>query len=176
MPDCPVVETERLILRPFTESDLDRYFAIHSAPEVRASLHTPESFSIEDAWAQMAHHRGQWALRGSGQWAVELRTTGELIGRAGTHRPERHDWPGLECGWTFDPSHWGHGYATEAGAATVTWALANHEDDRLFSVILPTNAPSQAVATRLGFTLLEERTLAFFPSAPHGIWVLPRPQ
>jgi len=176
MPDCPTVETERLFLRPFRESDLDRYFAIHSTPEVRASLHTPDSFSRDDAWAQMAAHRGQWALRGTGQWAIELKTTGEMIGRAGTHRPERADWPGIECGWTFDPAHWGKGYATEAGRATVEWAFAAHDVDRLFSVILPANQPSQAVAERLGFTPLEERTLAFFPTAPHGIWVLPRPQ
>ena len=176
MPECPNVETDRLLLRPFTEDDLGRYFEIHATPEVRASLHTPDTFSRDDAWAQMASHRGQWALRGSGQWAVTLKATGELIGRAGTHRPERRDWPGLECGWTFDPAHWGNGYATEAGRATVEWAFANHDDDRLVSVILPTNAPSQAVAARLGFTLLEERTLSFFPSAPHGIWVLSRPQ
>jgi len=176
MPECPIVETERLRLRPFTEDDLPRYFEIHSAPEVRASLHISDSFSPDDAWAQMAAHRGQWALRGSGQWAVELSSTGEMIGRAGTHRPERFDWPGLECGWTFDPAHWGNGYATEAGRASVGWAFANHDDDRLYSVILPTNRPSQSVASRLGFTLLEERTMAFFPASPHGIWVLPRPQ
>ena len=136
-------------------------------------LKTPLRYS---AWAQMASHRGQWALRGSGQWAVVLKASGEMVGRAGTHRPERHGWPGLECGWTLDPAHWGNGYATEAGRATVEWAFANHDDDRLYSVILPTNTPSRAVASRLGFTLLEERTLAFFPAAPHGIWVLPRPQ
>ncbi|MEQ8839961.1 MAG: GNAT family N-acetyltransferase [Acidimicrobiales bacterium] len=176
MPACPTIETERLVLRPLGEGDLDRYFAIHTAPDVRASLHKPDSYSPDDAWTEMALMRGQWALRNSGQWAVELRDTGELIGRAGTHRPQRADWPGLECGWTFDPAHWGRGYATEAGRATVEWAFANHDDDHLYSVILPTNRPSQAVAKRLGFTLLEERTLAFFPSAPHGIWVLPRPQ
>jgi RimJ/RimL family protein N-acetyltransferase len=175
MTNCPTVETDRLTLRPLTENDLDRYLAIHSTPEVRASLHLPETLDREAAWAQMASQRGQWALRGSGQWGVELRATGELIGRAGTHRPERADWPGLECGWTFDPAHWGHGYATEAGRATVDWAFANHDDDRLFSVILPENTASQAVARRLGFTLLEERTLAFFPSSPHGIWTIARP-
>ena len=173
---CPTVETDRLRLRPFTEADLDRYLAIHTTPEVRASLHIADSFDREAAWGQMAHHLGQWALRHSGQWGVELKSTGELIGRAGTHRPERADWPGLECGWTFDPAHWGRGYATEAGRATVEWAWANHDVDRLYSVILPTNGASQAVAERLGFTLLEERTLAFFPSAPHGIWSLARPQ
>jgi ribosomal-protein-alanine N-acetyltransferase len=176
MPECPTVETERLILRPLTDADLPRYFEIHSSPAVRASLHIPDDFSADDAWTQMALVRGQWALRGSGQWAVELKSTGEMIGRAGTHRPERHDWPGLECGWTFDPAHWGSGYATEAGLATVDWAFANHDDERLCSVILPTNIASQAVATRLGFSLHEERVLPFFPSAAHGIWVLPRPQ
>lgn len=176
MPECPTVETDRLILRPFTEADLDRYFEIHNTVEVRPSLHIANEFDRDAAWAQMAHHRGQWALRGSGQWAVELKTTGEMVGRAGTHRPERVDWPGLECGWSFDPAHWGRGYATEASQATVDWAFANHNVDQLVSVILPTNAASQAVAARVGFTRHEERILAFFPSAPHGIWVLPRPQ
>ena len=173
---CPTIQTSRLTLRPFAETDLDRYFAIHDTAEVRASLHTPDTYGREEAWTQMAAMLGQWALRNSGQWAVELTQTGELIGRAGTHRPERTDWPGLECGWTFDPAHWGHGYATEAASATVDWAFANHGVDELVSVILPDNTASQAVAERLGFHLREERVLAFFPHKPHGIWVLPRPQ
>lgn len=176
MRTCPTVETDRLRLRPLEENDLDRYHEIHSTSEVRASLHIPDTFSIDDAWNQMAAQRGQWALRGSGQWAVELKNTGEMIGRAGTHRPQRSDWPGIECGWTFDPAFWGHGYATEAGQATVEWAFEHHDVDELFSVILPANVASQAVARRLGFSLLEERVMSFFPASPHGIWVLPRPQ
>lgn len=172
---CPTVETERLLLRPFRDDDLARYTEIHATPEVRASLYLPADYGPEQAWLEMARWLGQWALRGSGQWAVELKATGELVGRAGTHRPERHDWPGLECGWTFDPAHWGHGYATEAGRATVEWAFANHDVDELVSCILPSNEPSQAVARRLGFRLREEKVLAFFPQAAHGIWVLPRP-
>ncbi len=177
MHDCPTIETERLRLRAFSEADLERYFEIHSAPEVRASLHIPDTFSREDAWNQMARWMGQWTMRRSGNWAVELKATSELIGRAGTHRPgQRPGWPGLECGWTFDPAHWGEGYATEAGRATVEWAWANHDDDEIFSVILPENSPSQAVARNLGFTLREERLIPFFPTAAHGIWVLPRPR
>ena len=87
----------------------------------------------------------------------------------------RSDWPGLELGWTFHPSHWGNGYATEAGRANMDWAFANHDVDELVSVILPENAASQAVARRLGFTLRDERVLSFFPAKPHGIWFKPRP-
>lgn len=175
MHECPTVETERLVMRPFRDDDTDRYFEILDTPEVRASLHLPSSFDRDAAWQQLAWWLGQWALRRSGAWAVELRATGEMIGRAGTHRPERVGWPGLEVGWTFDPAHWGNGYATEAGRATVEWAFANHDDPELVSCILPANTASQAVAGRLGFTLREERVLPFFPSEPHGIWVLPRP-
>ncbi len=42
----------------------------------------------------------------------------------------------------------------------------------LFSCILPENSRSQAVAKRLGFSLLEERVLSHFPQMPHGIWFL----
>ncbi len=42
--------------------------------------------------------------------------------------------------------------------------------DEVFSLILPENKASQAVARRLGFTLQGEKVFAFFPAAPHGIW------
>ena len=90
------------------------------------------------------------------------------------HRPERHDWPGVEVGWALHPDYWGRGYATEAGAAAVRYGFDQFEVDKLFSCILPENHRSQAVAKRLGFKFLEERVLAFFPKLPHGIWVLKR--
>lgn len=175
MSTCPTIETERLVMRPFRDDDLDAYFAIMDTTELRTALHTPDDFDPPAAWFQMAWWLGQWELRNTGQWAVDLRSTGELIGRAGTNHPARPDWPGIEVGWAFDPSHWGRGYATEAGRAAVEWAFANHGVPELVSCILPENTASQAVAHRLGFTLREERVLAFFPSMPHGIWVLPRP-
>jgi RimJ/RimL family protein N-acetyltransferase len=171
---CPSLDTERLRLRPFRESDLDAYHAIVSTEGVRRALHIDEAFSREDTWRQIALMLGQWELRNHGQWALEERATGRLLGRAGAHRPERDDWPGIEIGWTLDPAAWGRGYATEAGRAAVTWVFANHDDDTLFSMILPENTASQAVARRLGFEPGEERVFAFFPSLPHNAWRLTR--
>ncbi len=171
----PTVETERLILRGFEERDVDAYTRIHRHPEVRRSLSIPEDFDELEAWNHLTRWNGQWTLRNSGQWAIELRETGQLIGRCGPHRPPRPDWPGLEIGWTLDPDHWGRGYATEGGAASIEWAFANHDDDHLVSVILPSNTPSQAVARRLGFAWREEKVLSFVPDKPIGIWELPRP-
>ena len=172
MSACPTLETENLILRPFKDDDVDDYFGVLDSPEVRRWLHIPESLDRSDAWQQMAWFVGQWELRGTGHWALEEKKSGQFVGRAGLHRPERHDWPGVEVGWLLHPDYWGRGYATEAGAEAVRYGFEELQVDKLFSCILPENYRSQAVAKRLGFEFLEERVLAFFPKLPHGIWVL----
>ena len=174
MSACPTLETENLILRPFKDEDVDDYVGVLDSPEVRRWLHIPESLDRSDAWQQMAWFVGQWELRGTGHWALEEKKSGQFVGRAGLHRPERHDWPGVEVGWLLHPDYWGRGYATEAGAVAVRYGFEDLQVDKLFSCILPENHRSQAVAKRLGFEFLEERVLAFFPKLPHGIWVLNR--
>ncbi len=176
MAACPTFETERLRLRPFREGDIEPFLTMMTTPEVRHSLRITDEIDRDQAWAGMATALGQWELRNSGHWALELTDTGEFIGRAGTQRPERQDWPGLEIGWTIHPDHWSRGYATEAGRAAVDWAFANHHDPILYSLILPDNDPSQAVARKLGFTLSETRVMDWYPDEAHGIWVLPRPK
>ena len=163
---CPVIETERLRLRPLCEDDLDTFTTIFQTPEVRVFLHLPDDYGRTQAWAAMASTLGQWELRGTGQWALEERVTGALVGRAGTHRPEVPDWPGIEIGWTLHPRYWGAGYATEAGAAAIEHAFANHDVDAVYSVILTDNLRSSAVASRLGFTLFETRVVSSYPFAP----------
>jgi RimJ/RimL family protein N-acetyltransferase len=124
---CPTVETERLILRPFRESDVDAYTAVLQTPEVRRSLYLPDDIGPEQAWLQMATTLGQWQLRNTGQWALEEKDTGTFVGRAGSFWPHRDDWPGIELGWALHPDHWGKGYATEAGAAARQWVFAHHD-------------------------------------------------
>ena len=96
---CPTIETERLVLRPFREDDVDAYTEMLQSAEVRAALHLPDDVGREQAWNGMAAWLGQWELRGTGQWAVVDRTTGSFLGRTGMHYPERDDWPGIEIGW-----------------------------------------------------------------------------
>ena len=138
----PMLFTERLVLRPFEERHLDAYTALLQAEPVRRSLHLPEDVGREEAWRQMAMWRGQWELRGTGQWALEERATGAFVGRAGTHRPERADWPGVEVGWALHPDHWGRGLATEAAAAAIDHAFTTPGASELWSVILPETARS----------------------------------
>lgn len=174
MTACPTLETERLIMRPFRDDDLNGYAAMMDTPELRESLRIPDGKGRTEAWFEMAWWRGQWELRGTGNWALEDKESGAFIGRAGLHNPEREDWPGVEVGWALHPDKWGLGYATEAGAESIRYAFEDLGEDCLFSTILPGNHRSQSVAKRLGFVLVETKVLSHYLHEPHGIWMIKR--
>jgi len=171
---CPTLETENLILRPFKDEDVHGFFSMMDSREVRDALHVPDDYGPSEAFKDMAAWLGQWELRGTGHWSLEEKNSGRFVGRAGLHQPERHDWPGVEVGWALHPDFWGHGYATEAGAAATSYGFERLGVGKLFSCILAENHRSQAVAKRLGFEFMEERILEFFPKLPHQIWMLNR--
>ena len=148
----PVIETERLVLRGFTSTDFEPYAQGNADPEVQRFLGGP--MDREASWRSLAAHIGHWTLRGYGQWALERRADGRLIGRAGLWNPE--GWFGVEVGWKLDRGAWGHGYATEGARAAVEWAWRSLDVDRLISVIDPANAASLAVAGRLGMRHLRD--------------------
>ena len=174
MSACPTLETENLILRPFKNEDVHGFFSMMDSREVRDALHVPDDYGPSEAFKDMAAWLGQWELRGTGHWSLEEKNSGRFVGRAGLHQPERHDWPGVEVGWALHPDFWGHGYATEAGAAATSYGFERLGEGKLFSCILAENHRSQAVAKRLGFEFMEERILEFFPKLPHQIWMLNR--
>ena len=146
--DVPVVDTPRLLLRPWRDDDLDGYAAMCADPEVMRHMGDGSTLSRDDAWRQMAMFVGHWQLRGFGMWAVEERETGAFVGRVGLHQPE--GWPGLEVGWMLAKHTWGRGYATEAARASLEYAWNVLGVDHVISVIAPENAPSVRVAERLG--------------------------
>ncbi|HEV7678405.1 MAG TPA: GNAT family N-acetyltransferase [Candidatus Dormibacteraeota bacterium] len=144
----PRVETERLLLREWRDSDLDFFASLYGNPDVTRYLGDGSTMDRDQAWRAMAGAAGHWALRGYGQWVLELRETGEAIGRSGLYNPE--GWPGLEAGWVVAPEHQGKGYATEAGAASLRFAFEKLGADHVISLIYQDNLPSIGVAKRLG--------------------------
>jgi RimJ/RimL family protein N-acetyltransferase len=143
----PTLETERLILREFRESDTDAYAEMLADPEVMRFL-GGRPLPRDEAWRNMAMVIGHRQLRGYGFWAVEERAGGELAGRVGCWYPE--GWPGLEVGWTLRRKFWGRGYATEAARASVEYAFKELGQSRVISLIAPANVASIRVAERLG--------------------------
>ena len=154
-PLTPRLETERLLLREWRDEDLDAYAAMSQDPEVVRHLAEPQDRTA--SWRGMALHAGHWALRGYGNWALERKGDGELLGRVGLWSPE--GWPGLELGWQLARHAWGQGYATEAARAAMAWAWAELRAAELISLIRPENVRSARVAERLGFGPLRDDEL-----------------
>jgi RimJ/RimL family protein N-acetyltransferase len=144
----PTLTTDRLVLRPFRDDDLDAYAEICADPEVMRYLGDGKPLSRAEAWRQMAFIVGHWQLKGFGLWAVEEKASGALIGRAGLLHPE--GWPGFELGWTLGRQWWGKGYATEAARMALRYAFEELDRDHVISLIRPENHPSIRVAERLG--------------------------
>lgn len=148
--DGPVIETARLILRPWRASDVAENTKMLSDPETARFItpdHQPVTSELK-GWRNAAVISGHWALYGFGMFAVEEKPSGRYIGRVGPYYPP--EWPGFEVGWGIAKEQRGKGYAVEAARAAIDWVFDNFTVDRIIHCIDPANVASQAVARRLG--------------------------
>lgn len=141
------LETERLLLRWLREDDFERYAEMCRDPEVMRFL-GGQLLSDVEVWRQMAYFVGHWHFRGYGIWAVEEKSTGDLVGRIGFLNPI--GWPAFELGWTLSRESWGKGYATEGAQRALAYAFTELDRDHVISLIAPDNIASAKVAERLG--------------------------
>jgi RimJ/RimL family protein N-acetyltransferase len=100
------------------------------------------------AWRGFMAMAGAWTINGYAMFSVVEKATGRWVGRVGPWSPE--GWPGTEVGWGLIRDAWGKGYAVEAAAASIDWAFHQLGWTEVIHCIDPDNAPSQAVARRLG--------------------------
>jgi RimJ/RimL family protein N-acetyltransferase len=142
----PTLKTERLILRPPEPQDLDPWADFMGDAEASRFLGGAQPRPL--AWRSLTGTVGAWALYGFSMFSVVEKASGRWIGRVGPIHPE--GWPGTEVGWGLVRESWGRGYATEAAAACIDWALDTLGWDDVIHTIDPENRASQAVAIRLG--------------------------
>jgi RimJ/RimL family protein N-acetyltransferase len=148
--NVPVIETGRLILRGWRESDIEPNTAMLADPASGRFI-TSDGKPVTEAfvgWRNAAVMAGHWALHGFGLFVVEEKQTGRYVGRVGPWLPP--SWPGFEIGWGIASGFRGKGYAVEAASASIDWAFARFEIDRIIHCIDRENVASQSVARRLG--------------------------
>jgi RimJ/RimL family protein N-acetyltransferase len=175
-PDVPVIETSRLRLRGWADTDLDAYAALCADPEVMRYLGTGEPQDRERAAAAMASFSASWVERGFDLWCVTRHGDDTCIGFVGLHVPDflPEILPAVEIGWRLARPEWGRGYATEGAIAARDFAFERAGLDRLVSIAHPENHASTGVMRKLGMTL-ERATIHPQHRMPVVVYELARP-
>jgi RimJ/RimL family protein N-acetyltransferase len=147
--EAPVIETDRLTLRPFALGDFERSMAITNDPRVHLHLGGP----LEPAtkWEKFLRSPAWWKLLGYGFWMAADRETGEVVGELGYGEFRRQIDPPLadmpEMGWIFAHEAHGRGLASEALEAWGDGIMPGPYQ----CIIATGNAGSLRLAARHGF-------------------------
>jgi RimJ/RimL family protein N-acetyltransferase len=155
----PRVETARLLMREWRDSDRAPYAALNADPEVMR--HFPSTLTLQQSSEMIDRMRASWADRGFGLWAVERVDTSELVGFVGLAAPvwQAAFTPCVEVGWRLARQHWGNGFAPEAATAALQWGFANVDlpHDEIVSFASESNANSRRVMEKIGMVRDVER-------------------
>lgn len=177
-----VIETPRLILRAWRESDAAPFHALCSDPAVMEHLDGVRT--REETNDMLDRQRKQQAQYGHCFWAMERREDNALLGFCGL-RVGGHPGTGvekeLEIGWRLRRQAWGRGYACEAAEASMEWGWAYTHWPRIAAWTVPANAASWGLMKRLGMT--ERPDLDFdhplfakdHPLCRHVVYTIDRP-
>jgi RimJ/RimL family protein N-acetyltransferase len=148
----PRIATERLVLREWHEADREPFAAMNADPRVME--HFPSTLTRGESDAMIERIVARWRRDGHGLWAVERTEDGAFLGFTGLASPtDAPDLPQfVEVGYRFAVPAWGHGYASEAAGAAVTFGFEVLGLEEIASWTALSNTRSQAVMRRIGMT------------------------
>ena len=152
-----MITTERLLLRPWRESDLAPFARMNADPEVRRYFPGTQTAAESNATARRL--MGYYDEYGYTFFAAELRATANFIGFIGLIRPDGElGFPDgcLEAGWRLDKAFWGQGLATEGARACVDYAFMTLDAPAVGAITAVMNAPSRKVMAKLGMVCTRE--------------------
>jgi RimJ/RimL family protein N-acetyltransferase len=174
------IQTDRLLMRRWLESDREPFAALNGDPETM--LYFPATLDRAASDAFVDHIESLFEVQGYGLWALEIAGTGEFIGFTGLNPmpPGVPGEGGVEVGWRLAKSAWHHGYATEAARAALRVAFDGVGVAEIWSMTAVLNEPSQAVMRRLGMTEVARFNHPKVPAGhriePHVAYHLARPR
>jgi ribosomal-protein-alanine N-acetyltransferase len=146
----PILETERLHLRPITIEDLDHYIALAGDPDVMRFIGTQGALTPEQSRERVEFMLDHWRQHGFGMWSVFRKADGVFVGRCGFRYLDNTT--EIELGYTLGKVHWGQGYATEASRAVLRYAFEVMKLKRLVAIADPANTASVNVMRKVGMT------------------------
>lgn len=139
-----IIETERLILRPFREGDAADLFAYLRAPTAPCFL------SLKLADLAEAEIEVRKRALDEGSIAICLKQTGQLIGDLFGGGGEGEEEETASVGWHLNPQFTGQGYALEAARALFDHLFRARGFRRIYAYVEDHNKPSQRLCEKLG--------------------------
>ncbi len=157
-----VIETPRLILRPFTMDDVDASYEVNLDPEVSRYTNDggvrPYDEMKSRIFNVIDHDYQKYNF---GRFAVIYKDTNEFIGFSGLkYLPEFDE---VDLGYRFKQNYWGKGIATESSKVSLDFGFYKLNLEKIVCMAIPENTASVNVMTKLGFTydskIMEDGTL-----------------
>jgi RimJ/RimL family protein N-acetyltransferase len=164
----PILETPRLILRPFREQDVNLVAKLMENPDfMRFSLGT---YTREQTTAFLEKIL-DWERRGlPSQFAVIFRENGELIGYCGFFHQDVDGRNEIEIGYRLHSDYWNRGIATEAAKKVRDHGFGELKLPRVISLIHPDNVASRRVAEKIGMLFERQTVFKGFPTLVFALW------
>lgn len=146
------LQTERLLLRRWKESDLAPFSQMNADPIVMK--HFPKKLTPDETKALIEKIENRFEQESLGLWAVELLSNQTFIGFVGLWRPtfDAHFTPCVEIGWRIAKEYWGQGYAPEAARAVLKDGFERIGLDEIVAMTALPNANSMRVMEKIAMT------------------------
>jgi RimJ/RimL family protein N-acetyltransferase len=151
-----ILETPRLVIRQFTEDDVDNLFNLNSDPEVMRYLTGGRPTPREEIRDQILpfHLAVYDRMDRLGTWAAESTATGEFLGWFHFRPGSDGDITNIDLGYRLRKAAWSKGYATEGSRALIRTGFTDLGIGRVFAHTLTVNAASRGVLEKCGLTLV----------------------
>lgn len=145
------LQTERLILRPFTLADSKRVQQLAGAYEIADTTgHMPHPYEDGMAEEWISENEREFSAGESATFALTLRESGEVIGAIGLIIQSNHR--RAEMGYWLGLPYWGQGYMTEAARALLRYAFDRLNLNRVYASHFSRNPASGRVMQKAGMT------------------------
>lgn len=163
------LETERLVLRPFTGDDADRLLALDNDPAVMRFINGGRPTSRETIRTQTLPRLLQRypCMGNRGYWAAEKKATGAFVGWFELRPLDDHSAAVVELGYRLSKAAWGKGYATEGSRALIDKGFTDLGVERITANTMAVNTRSRRVMEKAGLTFLRTFT-GDWPEAIEG--------
>ncbi len=146
----PIIETQRLILRPINKSDVYDMFEYSHRPNIGPLAGWAPHQSIEETKVVIDLMVSQGIRTGFGPFAITLKESGKMIGSIELFNIQQHF--KCELGYSLNSDYWGQGIVVEAGKAVLKWAFEQLKMVRIMVCLFDFNHQSERVCQKLHMT------------------------